>query len=224
MAAPLIDAAGRTFLDSLVVSLRCITPGPLHYRINDGAEQVYEGPFVLRESATVTARQGEALVSGRFLRTPGGRTVALQSRYAAQYAAGGDGALVDGLRGGTDFRTGEWQGYEGQDVVFSVDLERAQRLERVGLSVLQDPKSWIWYPAEVEIVTSMNGRQWSSTRVPNAVPRALEGARQQVLWAEMAGRKVKFIRVVARYAGPCPEGHPGVGGTSWIFADELLLE
>ncbi len=224
VAAPLIDAAGRTFLDSLVVSLRCITPGPLHYRINDGAEQVYEGPFVLRESATVTARQGEALVSGRFLRTPGGRTVALQSRYAAQYAAGGDGALVDGLRGGTDFRTGEWQGYEGQDVVFSVDLERAQRLERVGLSVLQDPKSWIWYPAEVEIVTSMNGRQWSSTRVPNAVPRALEGARQQVLWAEMAGRKVKFIRVVARYAGPCPEGHPGVGGTSWIFADELLLE
>ncbi len=223
-AVPIIDAAGRTFLDSLLVSLRCITPGPLHYRINDGAEQVYDGPFVLRESATVSARHGEVPVSGRFLRITGGRTVTLQSSYAAQYAAGGEGALVDGIRGGTDFRTGEWQGYSGQDLVFSVDLDRAERLERIGLSVLQDPKSWIWYPAEVEINTSVNGRQWSSTVVPNTVARELVGPRQQVLWAALEGRKVKYIRVVARYAGPCPEGHPGAGGTSWIFADELLLE
>ena len=223
-AVPILDAASRTFLDSLVVNVRCLTPGELYFRINDGMEQRYTGPIVLRESATVTARHGDARVTGRYLRIPGGRTVSLQSRYAAQYAAGGDGALVDGLRGGTDFRTGEWQGYEGQDVVFSVDMERMERLGRIGLSVLQDPKSWIWYPAEVEIITSMNGRQWSSTVVPNAVSRDLQGARQQVLWAELGERKVKYIRVVARYAGPCPEGHPGAGGTSWVFADELILE
>jgi predicted alpha-1,2-mannosidase len=223
-AVPILDAASRTFLDSLVVSVRCLTPGDLYYRINEGAEQRYAGPIVLRESATITARHGDARVTGRYLRIPGGRAVSLQSRYAAQYTAGGDGALVDGLRGGTDFRTGEWQGYEGQDVVFSVDLERAERLGRIGLSVLQDPKSWIWYPAEVEIVTSMNGRQWSSTVVPNTVPRDLQGARQQVLWTELGDRKVKYIRVVARYAGPCPAGHPGAGGTSWIFTDELILE
>jgi hypothetical protein len=29
---------------------------------------------------------------------------------------------VDGLRGGHDFRTGEWQGYQGQDVNATVDL------------------------------------------------------------------------------------------------------
>lgn len=224
VAVPILDAAGRTFLDSLVVSVRCITPGDLYYRINAGAEQRYTGPIVLRESATITVRNGDARVSGSYLRIPGGRTVTLESRYAAQYAAGGAGALVDGIRGGTDFRTGEWQGYEGQDVVFSVDLERAERVDRIGLSVLQDPKSWIWYPAEVEIVTSMNGRQWSSTVVPNPVSRDLEGARQQVLWAALGGRKVKHIRVRARYAGPCPAGHPGAGGTSWIFADELIME
>ncbi len=223
-AVPIISAVGAAFRDSLVITLSCITPGDLFYRIGDGPETPYQEPIVIRSSSAVTAISGDRRVTGQFVRIEGQRTMTLESTYAAQYAAGGDQALVDGLRGGQDFRTGEWQGFEGKDLLATVDLGRAQRVERLGLSVLQDPKSWIWYPAEVEFVTSTNGRQWSSTTVVNTVPRDLDGSRKEELWTGELGRKARYIKVIARYAGPCPEGHPGAGGTSWIFADEILIE
>ncbi|MBK9415788.1 MAG: GH92 family glycosyl hydrolase [Flavobacteriales bacterium] len=223
-AVPIISAAGAAFRDSLVITLSCITPGDLFYRIGDGPEIPYREPFIIRSSSAVTAIAGDRRVTGQFVRIEGQRTMTLESTYAAQYAAGGDQALVDGLRGGQDFRTGEWQGFEGKDLLATVDLGRAQRVDRLGLSVLQDPKSWIWYPAEVEFVTSTNGRQWSSTTVVNTVPRDLEGARLMEIKTGELGRKARYIKVIARYAGPCPEGHPGAGGTSWIFADEILIE
>jgi predicted alpha-1,2-mannosidase len=223
-AVPIISAVGAAFRDSLVITLSCITPGDLFYRIGDGPEIPYQEPFVIRSSSAVTAIAGDRRVTGQFVRIEGQRTMTLESTYAAQYAAGGDQALVDGLRGGQDFRTGEWQGFEGKDLLATVDLGRAQRVERLGLSVLQDPKSWIWYPAEVEFVTSTNGRQWSSTTVVNTVPRDLDGSRMMEIRTGELGRKARYIKVIARYAGPCPEGHPGVGGTSWIFADEILIE
>jgi predicted alpha-1,2-mannosidase len=223
-AVPYITARAAAFRDTLTVRLSCITPGDLFYRINGGSEQPYQGPFVLDATSEVVARAGDRTVSARFVLVPGERTLTLESTYAPQYAAGGDQSLVDGLRGGPDFRTGEWQGYEGKDLLATVDLGRPVRLKRVGLSVLQDPKSWIWYPKEVEIVTSVNGRQWSSSIVPNAVERSLDGSRTQVLWTPELLRKARYVKVIARYAGPCPEGHPGAGGTSWIFADEVVIE
>jgi len=223
-AVPIISAAGGAFRDSLVITLGCVTPGELRYRLGEGEPVTYNGPFVIRETTAVTAYSGDRSVPGLFTRIQGDRTMTLESSYAPQYAAGGDQALVDGLRGGSDFRTGEWQGFEGKDLLATVDLGRPQRVERLGLSVLQDPKSWIWYPSEVEFVTSTNGRQWSSTSVVNTVPRDLEGARKMEVWTGELGRKARYIKVIARYAGPCPERHPGAGGTSWIFADEILIE
>jgi hypothetical protein len=60
--------------------------------------------------------------------------------------------------------------------------------------------------------------------VVNTVPRDLDGSRKVEIRTGELGRKARYIKVIARYAGPCPEGHPGAGGTSWIFADEILIE
>ena len=73
-------------------------------------------------------------------------------------------------------------------------------------------------------MTSTNGRQWSSTIVVNSVSRDLDGSRKMEIWTGELERKARYIKVIARYPGPCPEGHPGAGGASWIFADEILIE
>ncbi|HRO99539.1 MAG TPA: glycoside hydrolase family 92 protein, partial [Flavobacteriales bacterium] len=236
--APFIAAPSVTFTDSLVVQVGHVA-GPWKLMIEAGAAEqlrarnaplVQRDRVVLRESGTVTAwcegpdgTRGP-VVTARFKRMDGTRTMTLESTYANQYAAGGTQALVDGLRGGNDFRTGEWQGFLDQDVLATIDLGKVMKVGRIGLSALQDEKSWIWLPADVEIVTSINQRQWSSTTVTHDVDRQTKGTILRELWTPQLDRRGRYIKVIARNAGPCPEWHPGKGGKSWIFLDEVLVE
>jgi hypothetical protein len=163
-------------------------------------------------------------VTARYTRTDGSRTITLGSTYANEYAGGGQRALVDGLRGGPDFRIGEWQGYRDQDVLVTIDLGRVEQLKRVGLGMLQDENSWIWYPEYVDVAWSMNGRQWSSSVLVPGVDRKAQGSLAMDLWSGAIGKKARYIKVMAKNGGPCPDWHKGKGGTTWLFLDEVLIE
>lgn len=232
--APIVQATSASFTTDLEVVMHCSAPGAaIEYRINDGPPTEYVEPITIDSSSTIEAvamlRSNGLMVlshvvEGRFTQVEGGRTITLESDYANQYAAGGDQALVDGLRGGRDYRTGEWQGYRGQDLIATVDLGRPVVVRRLGLGVHQDQKSWIWYPSEVEFVTSVNGRKWSSTTVSHDVSRESEGAMTMDLWTPSMEKRARYVKIIARNAGPCPDWHPGHGESTWIFADEFLIE
>lgn len=236
---PIIQAERQSFTDSLLITISSSDErANLLFRIDDNKDMVgYKAPFWIHGSCTITAsamapleRQGRRnfIVSkpvvARFNKYEGGRSIKLESTYANQYAAGGDNALIDGVRGGKDFRTGEWQGYRDQDVVAMIDLGKVMKLKRVGLSALQDQKSWIWLPSEVTISVSANQRQWSSATSTHDVDRQSEGGIVRELWRDLGGRKARYIAITAKNAGPCPDWHPGKGGSSWIFLDEVLIE
>ncbi|MDX9752034.1 MAG: glycoside hydrolase family 92 protein, partial [Flavobacteriales bacterium] len=236
LPAAIIQAPARTFTDSLEVTVSAV-PGP--WEIVIGTEQttrsgkddprVVKDRVTLYKSGTVRARTTDGAGNfgpetvAHFVRRDSERSVELLSEYAAQYSAGGDNALIDGLRGGNDFRTGEWQGYQGQDVTFIVDLGKPMRVIKLGLGALQDARSWIWLPAEVEFAVSLNKRQWSGITVTHDVPREQEGGMVRELWTDPIDMRVRYVQVTARNAGPCPPGHFGEGGASWVFLDELLI-
>ena len=223
--APIIEARSTVFTDSLVVKV-----------IGQGTCTVTENgtprpctpcvPFSVHTTADVSVGWDPAYapVTARFTKIDGGRKLKLESTYANQYSAGGDQALVDGIRGGTDFRTGEWQGFREQVVLATVDLGKVKKLKRAGLSVLQEENAWIWYPASITIAWSSDRRTWSSTEVINSVDRHATGGQKQELWSEAIGKKARYVKIIAKNAGPCPEWHKGKGGASWIFADEILID
>jgi hypothetical protein len=183
-------------------------------------------PFTITASGEVQVAWSDvyAPITAQFTKMDGSRSINLESTYANQYSAGGDNALIDGLRGGPDFRTGEWQGYEGQDLVAMVDLGEVKKLNRAGLSLLQDQKSWIFLPKEVTISWSTNKRQWSSRTISQEVDLKAEGGFAYELWTEVLGKKARYISIVAKSSGPCPDWHVGKGGKTWIFADEILID
>lgn len=84
----------------------------------------------------------------------------MKSTYANQYAAGGPNALIDYMKGTNNYRTGAWQGYEGQDVVAVVDLGEIKSPTQVGMGFVQDIKSWIWFPKEVSFEISKDGLEY----------------------------------------------------------------
>jgi hypothetical protein len=188
-------------------------------------------PIHLLETTTLRARAFRADGSSSFPtqatyhKVDGRRKITLSSTYANQYSAGGDRALIDYLRGGPNFRTGRWQGYQ-EDLNAVVDLGELKSLRTIKAGFLQDIGSWIWFPKQVEIAISEDGRNFRS--IGTAQPKAKDneyGALVEQIGIELdSPQKARYLRVRAQNYGICPAWHLGAGGQAWIFADEIWVE
>jgi hypothetical protein len=141
------------------------------------------------------------------------------------YTAGGDLALIDRVRGGDDFRTGMWQGYRGTDLTAVVDLGKTRKVRSIAAGFLQETGSWIFLPEKVVFEVSKDGKRYETVaELTHAIPQDLEGSVTRDFMRSGINRRVRYIRMTAKNAGPLPGWHPGAGHPSWLFADEIMVE
>jgi predicted alpha-1,2-mannosidase len=232
--SPVITTASSTISSPVSAGMSTLVPSDVIFYTLDGStpnrnSTPYRGPIALDSTCTVKAVAVNDVetshpVTAHFRQLDPARTITVESKWSPQYAAGGTMALIDGIRGPKDWRTGGWQGYQGTDVLATVDLGSVKELKQLGLGVLQDEKAWIWMPSSVQFAWSTNGRNWSSATVENTVPRDQEGSLTKDLMTGPLNKQARYIKVIAKNPGPCPDWHPGKGDSSWIFVDELLIE
>jgi predicted alpha-1,2-mannosidase len=226
-----VISAPRTFSEPFELTISSAHPeATVFYSVNGGEKQVYSTPVSIRQSTTIEAwaelsqHIPSKHVTSHILKIDGKRTIELRSEYANQYAAGGEGALVDQLRGGLEFQTGEWQGYWGEDLEAVVDLGDVRDINYLGLGCLQDTKPWIVYPVYVEFWTSQDGTNFASAgRFDNTVS-AEDYTRQYTDMGVAVKTKARYIKVVAGNYGTLPEWHLGHGGKAWLFVDEVIVK
>ncbi|MEX2190512.1 MAG: GH92 family glycosyl hydrolase, partial [Bacteroidota bacterium] len=222
--APYFISSGRSFTDSMTVELRnTTTDATIFYRLyTEEAFREYSGPIVIRNGVAIHAfaeKKGylrSKTIMAEFVKATFVGTVRLDTRYSHQYTGGGDQALADGVHGGTDFRLGVWQGYEGNDLDAVLDLGKVKRIDSVKLGCLQDENSWIFFPEYVEFSFSQDGTSFSGPIiVRNDIPQNAPGG----LLKEFATKAepARFIRVRAKNIGLCPPWHKGAGGKAWVF-------
>ncbi|TAK58354.1 MAG: glycoside hydrolase family 92 protein [Bacteroidetes bacterium] len=233
---PYIEAKGKVFRDTMTIQLATPTPGANIYYTLDGspptrASHLYNAPIFLTQTTTVSAfavaegRLDSKTMQAEFIKTRPLGKLTLQTRYDAQYTGGGDSALIDGLRGGTDFRSGEWQGYHEVDLNAIVDLEEVKAIKRVALSCLQDQNSWIFFPLRVELTFSEDGITFgNSVTINNEISPREEGALLKEFSAMLSSTQARFIKVAAKNMGICPDWHKGKGSQAWLFVDEIVVE
>jgi hexosaminidase len=145
--------------------------------------------------------------------------------YSPNYAAAEAMALCDGVLGTDQFRDGNWQGYEGVDMDVTFDLGRMDSIRLIGASFLQSAPSWIFMPTKVEF--SLINADGGVVATYEAEPRTLQSDnrdRREVFFFEPAPTVARFVRVKATNVGVCPPWHPGAGGKSWVFADEIVVK
>jgi hypothetical protein len=148
----------------------------------------------------------------------------LTSRYDPQYAGGGDGTLIDGLRGGPNFHLGEWQGYHGVDLEAVVDLGEPKSVLGIGLGALQDNNSWIFFPKQVVFSFSQNGKTWGdSVVVGNSVPPQDVDIAVREFGTNIRDLRTRYVKVRATNMGICPPWHKGAGDQAWLFVDEIII-
>ena len=233
---PVIQARSKTFKDSLQLSLVGVEKDlRLHYT-TDGSKPTTESarfirPFLINQSSTVKAiaidRSGQEslIATAKYHRIPHDWTIALASKYSSQYNGGGDLALIDGIRGTSNWSGGGWQGYQGQDVVATIDLGRIQRVTRVAAGFLQDVGSWILMPRRIDFEISTDGRTFTpALSIPVDVPERDHGVIIKDFAASLAGVSARYMRMRAVTYGKLPSWHKGSGGDAWIFVDEILVE
>ncbi|MFN5784973.1 MAG: GH92 family glycosyl hydrolase [Flavobacteriia bacterium] len=222
----------------------------IEYRLNDENWKVYTSSFSIMKTTVIEARitaeddsktrYYSPVIKNRFVKRDTGVSLVLNSKYENQYAAGGPMALIDGMIGGNEFRTGDYQGFWAQNLVAEVSFTESRKLKEVGLSCIQDMKSWIFYPSEIQIEVSYDGTSFEKLptifSVKNEIQDNMVLLHQIPLYDEYVGptnhdfvqvikndKPVQKIRITAKNFGKCPKWHLGAGNDTWLFADEIIF-
>ncbi|HQQ93101.1 MAG TPA: GH92 family glycosyl hydrolase [Bacteroidia bacterium] len=238
LAAPIIESPGRVFRDKATVSMHLINSdkAKIQYTIStaDGlvSEQIYKSPFEIRNTATLSARAkaDDGTESGlsvcRLNKIKNNYTADIHARVNSQYAAEGTQTLFDGIYGDWNWRKGDWLGYQGQDVPVVIDLLDKKNLSRVGINCLQDRGSWIFFPKAVEVYISDDNKAFQLAGTVYCPEDLMRRDIQTYTYALdfKTPRQARYVKLLLKNAGKLPDWHPGAGGDSFIFLDEVEID
>lgn len=226
----------------------------IYYSINNGEFKTYGSPITITENTvvrmyasndaytvttepvitagTLTLRDvrekvGEITsdtIEAHFFKAPSWKSISIRNAFAPQYSAGGDRALIDGLTGTANFRTGLWQGYEGVDLDVLIDLGKSMNVDSVYVGFLEDRNSWIFSPLQIGVMVSDDSTSLSGS--PKFYPIQNDGtiSGPSLRRIGLKGGQGRYIRYVAVGQKVCPPGHLGAGKPAWLFADEITIK
>ena len=248
--SPIIKADSKVFEDSLKIELIGYEKNSkIYYIIEDISSQLpestfsisgrniieYTKPFYINKNATILAycikkiteinSKQSAMNVAHFYKRPNNWDINILSKYNPQYTAGGDKGIIDGVHGETNWRKGEWQGYQSQDFECIIDLKKEQTVSTFNSSYLQDTRAWIVMPTKVEYYTSSDNVNFKlAGSISNKVEAKDYEIQMQKLELKAEPTKARYIKIKAYNYGKLPEWHQGAGGDAFIFIDEINIK
>lgn len=234
VSAPIFKNTINTFNDTLkIVIINNNKKSKVMYRISGNDKLVtYRTPFIITNSCTIEAfeqlgKNKSASVKAQFFKRPNKWKVKLKNNYNSQYTAGGDLGLIDGIRGDVNWKKGNWQGFQPYDVEAIVELDKLTDINSVKAGFLQDSRSWILFPTELEIYTSKDGVNFDQVVT---FKNKKDPKDEEVTLQELGGqininnKQIKFVKIIAKNFGKLPDWHQGKGEDAFIFIDEIIIE
>ncbi|MBC2843527.1 GH92 family glycosyl hydrolase [Winogradskyella flava] len=233
LPSPFIAKGDITFRDSTEVVLNTSeADAKIFFALDNGDFQTYTKPFTIINDTELKLYSEKGDLKSPELTTPFYKidpnlSISLESDYANQYSAGGNDALIDGIRSTKNYRTGSWQGYHDQDLVAIVDLGSKKAISTVSVNFLQDQSAWIFYPTEVECSVSKDNKNFKA--LPSQkIDAAKRNSNLDIKTIEfkVPDDSYKYVKIIAKKMGALPEWHLGypMDGRTWIFVDEISID
>ena len=234
---PIVSGPQLPFHDWTELKFMCINgEGPYDVKlVQMKPEKKLMEKFILRDGEVLNRKihndvlveffsAGQEMGQAVFVKMTGDVKLVSVTEYNNPYTGGGREALVDGVMGGADFRTGAWQGWQGKNVETVLDLGSVQPISSISVSLLQEAKSWIWFPSKMEVLVSDDGNNYATAGyVLNDKPLDKEEPMLNEMIKTMRGQG-RYIKVILYPAFErIPDWHLGAGGKPWIFADEIII-
>jgi hypothetical protein len=193
---------------------------------------LYKDPIEISYSGTIKAiainKEGisSKITTSKFHRRGNNYSIDSLSASEPQYNGGGRDALVDELRGNTNWRHGNyWQGFQNNDMAVIINLGVVKKISKVNCEFLQDSRAWIIMPKKLSVMISKDGISYKQVfSGENFLP--IEDSKVQVkqVLASFPAEEVQFVKVIAEQYGILPTWYEeGGGGQSHIFCDEITV-
>jgi len=233
VALPFIVNEKNVFQDSILVQLdQVLNNQRIYYSTTEGKWKEYKNPILIKEDTRLqfyAENNGykSTILTQSFTKLSNNIQLKLLSNYSNQYSAGGPNALIDGVKGGTEFRTGQWQGYNNQDFEAELIFTQIKNVSSVKIGFLEDRNAWIFFPTSISIEISYDGENYEeSTKmtIPSTETHELKAKTQYFILNINPERKIKSIRIKATNFGACPDWHLGKGNPTWLFVDEIEIK
>ena len=231
--APFIKKGDIVFKGSTSVELACADKtADIFFKLgHKGGFKKYTEPFIIDKfiKLSVYAQKGDirsTTISTDFHKRDPNLKIQLYTDYENQYNAGGNDALIDGILGTEDFRTGTWQGYSDTDLNAVIDLGKVKEIHNVKLSFLRDQRSWIFLPKDLKIFTSSDGINFNKYHHSTFnSPTDTDDIKIETI-EFFKSTKARYVKVIAKNYGSLPKWHLGApfDGKAWIFVDEIQIK
>ena len=148
-----------------------------------------------------------------------GKPVTYINKYHDSYKGAEDLGMVNVVRGSKNFHDGQWQGWLDNDMELVIDLESPTELEKISVGALENQGSGIYFPIQVEVFLSDDGKTFRSAGSVKREYAANNGSELKDFVIIIGKQTARYIKVKATNLGTAP-----TGGGSWMFIDEVVVE
>lgn len=207
----------------------------LHYTVDGSVPTVnsprYTAPIKVDRTTTLSAiavaegRNPSAVLTTKYYQAYQPVGARYLTPYSPKYPGAGDNTLIDGQRGTPAYANPAWQAFEGEDCAVVIDLGKVRPVHAVSFGSLSEVGSWIFSPTSIAVAVSNDGKTFGKEVVLDlGAPTSSQESGVRDILVSVGGVEGRYVRVIAKNVGTCPPWHPGAGGKTWIFADEIIVE
>lgn len=233
---PIIEGGIISFQKSKTVPITTSQKNTIIYYTTDGTEpdkqsKKYTQPLIVNTSQTIKAiaynQNGDSsfVTTATYKKMDHDWDVKLNTDYEQMYDGGGAMGLIDGIRGETNWRKGNWQGYQKKDADIVIDMKKLTTVSTVSAGFLQDTRAWIVVPKQVIVQVSNDGKNFTTVfDNNNFLPVEDLNAQLKTVIANFAAVKARYVKLKAIQYGKLPSWHESPGGDTHIFIDEVEIK
>ena len=231
--SPYIETGNIAFKEQTEVRLNSAEKNnPIYYSLNNERFQLYTKPFNIKEATLLKVYAEKSglkstVLETKFYKIDPNLSIKLNSNFESRYSGGGNNALIDGVFGTADFRTGTWQGYFNENLDVVLDLGKLIHVQTIKINFLEDQRSWIFLPTKVEFYGSTDGKSFDLiSKTDFGIINPNENVIVSTAKSLNIDKKYRFIKIKAQKLGNLPKWHLGFqhNGKSWIFTDEITID
>ncbi|WP_294293992.1 family 20 glycosylhydrolase [uncultured Chryseobacterium sp.] len=205
------------------------SPSGVRYTVNGAdplaASPAYTNPIPVQKSMTIKSayfenRQLKSAISSQdfTVSKTTGKKITLEQQPNENYSFGGAFTLVDGIIGNQRQLGKTWLGFQGKDVVATIDFGQLTPFSEVYFNTLDNKGSWIHFAKSAHVFVSDNGTDFRMIK---------EIGKDEILVAkgkirlQLGNQKAKYLKIKIENAGIIPPGNPGADSQAWLFVDEI---
>ncbi|MFI3261950.1 MAG: glycoside hydrolase family 20 protein [Rikenellaceae bacterium] len=208
--------------------------GDIYYTL-DGTEPTtastkYEGTIEIRENCVIkgaiirpSGNNSRTFTQEVFFSKSSMKPITLKAQPNEEYRFAGAGVLVDGLKGDTNFKTGRWLGFSGNDLDATIDLLATTEISSVSISTDVVKGDWVFDARSITVKVSDDGKTFkeiASKKIADKTAKDRDGIYDYTLDFDKV--QTRYVQVIVKN-GTLPAWHSGAGKPAYIFVDEIQV-